>query len=199
MRRHHAFAAAALFTLLPATEAFAQDPPPPQPYYPPGYDPNAQQQPAPYYQPGYDPNPYGRRQRPPRPPSRAADPGLAAGGGVLVGLGALGMVAGAFTMLAGALANTSCSFTNGCSTQGDQNVVMAGGLTILGGVLFIGGGVPMLVIGLKRVPLDPQPGFPPDPNAPPPNYPPPSGAVRMKTPQAAAWIAPAPGGISVRW
>lgn len=95
------------------------------------------------------------------PPMKRRSPGLMAGGIVLVSLGSISTILGA-AMLIGRSQNEDTCRTSSeivVSTGGDPldcesdpNEIIAGAAMLAGGIAFVGGGIPMIVIGKERVP-----------------------------------------------
>ena len=140
-----------------APTGYGQGYPPPPPGYayapPPGYM-YAQQQPQ------VDMTPRERRS-----------PGMMAGGIVLISVGGLGLIIGsALTLSAG----SSCTFdfTGNCTR--DTSAQTAGYGMMIGGLIAAGVGIPLLVYGVKKVP------------------------VQGEVPPQAAWIG-APAGQGWQW
>lgn len=104
---------------------------------------------------------------PPEPVLVRNSPGLMAGGIVLLSAGALSSVLGVAWMLAQDSGQASCEAANDalinagltpndCSS--DANSPVVGGTLIGVGLAGVGAGIPMTVVGAKRVPLEPELG-----------------------------------------
>lgn len=120
----------------------------------PPLEPGAGPEPGPAPYGAGPPPPYGGAYPYGPPYGRPADawtrrsPGLWAGGGVLIGLGTvftLGGIAAFFTI---------------------DDAAPGASLTVLG-LAMVGGGIPMVVVGSQKVPLQPPPGMQPRPVASP--------------------------------
>ena len=163
-------------TMLATTPGFAQTPKPEEP--PPGYAPPPPgYAPAPpgYGQPGYG-QPYGQPGygQPqfyyPPPPLMGPPPrmerrskGMMVGGIVLLGVGALSLVTGLAVYAAGSLGSYECTAGWGsgggyCGYKESSSEKTAGAALMIVGVAGIGVGIPLTVIGAKKVPVDPQTG-----------------------------------------
>ena len=164
-------------TMLAATPGFAQQapqqPPPgygePPPGYapaPPGYAP----QPG-YGQPPYGQPAYGQPQFYYPPPALMGPPprmerrskGMMIGGIVLLGVGGLSLITGLAVYAAGSVGSYNCSsqWGNGsgfCGWKADTGTETAGVALMIAGVAGLGVGIPLTVIGAKKVPVDPQTG-----------------------------------------
>jgi hypothetical protein len=184
-------------TMLAATPGLAQQapqqPPPgygePPPGYsppPPGYGaPPGYGQPA-YGQPAYGQPGYGQPQFYYAPPSLMGPPprmerrskGMMIGGIVLLGVGGLSGIVGALVYAVASAPTHSCgastttggsgySYTydwNLCTDKGGQT---AGAALMIAGLAGIGVGIPLTIIGAKKVPVDPETGEPPKQSAAP--------------------------------
>jgi hypothetical protein len=163
-------------TMLATTPGFAQTPKPEEP--PPGYAPPPPgYAPAPpgYGQPGYG-QPYGQPGygQPqfyyPPPPLMGPPPrmerrskGMMAGGIVLLGVGALSLITGLAVYAVGSVGtykgcygySTYSSYSD-CGYTSDKGTQTAGVALMIAGVAGIGVGIPLTVIGAKKVPVDPQ-------------------------------------------
>lgn len=108
-----------------------------------------------------------RSAPPPAPEMVRNSPGLMAGGIVLISVGALSSLFGVAWMLAQDSGQASCESANDalisaglspndCSR--DENSPVVGGTFIGLGLVGVGAGIPMTVVGAKRVPLEPDLG-----------------------------------------
>lgn len=172
-------------SMLAATPGFAQskapaappgygEPPPGYAPPPPGYAPAQPGYPPPgYAQPGGYPPEYGQPQfYYPPPPMMGPPPrmerrskGMMAGGIVLIGVGALSLITGLVTYAVGSIGpyqSSNCygSYNCGGSYVPDSGTRTAGIVLMVGGVAGLGVGIPLTVIGAKKVPVDPQTGEP---------------------------------------
>ncbi len=147
----------------PATTA-ALPPPPPPPVSgpaasgsaapPPGYGPY-----GPYYYPyPYYGAPYSTETPapppPPPPPTKRANPAMMGIGIAMTSLGIVGVLSGLASF---ATANNRidiyCDGGFQCGTRDDEDLQVAGGVLMIVGGVFVAGGIPLWVIGAKRVPL----------------------------------------------
>ncbi len=180
---------ASLFAASPGF-AQAPPPPPGQAAPPPGYgEPPPGYAPAPpgyapappgYGPPGYPQPGYGQPQFYYPPPSLMGPPprmerrskGMMAGGIVLIGVGGLSLITGLAVYAIGGVGSfKSCSSTSGnysynynyndCGWTADKGTQAAGVALMVLGVAGLGVGIPLTVIGAKKVPVDPQAGEPP--------------------------------------
>lgn len=119
---------------------YGQPPPGYAPGYPPGY--------VPAYPPGYGPPPgYGQPMIPVVPKERRS-PGMMKGGIVVTSLGGLSLIVGATVALA-----AGCGFTIfGCNP--DRSAQTAGYGMMIGGIIGVAVGIPLLVYGAKKVPIN---------------------------------------------
>lgn len=156
-------------------------PPPPQGAAgtpPQGYGPY-----GPYSYPyGYYPPPgyYPEQLPPPPPPTKRANGTLMTVGIVLTSVGAVGVLSG---LAAFASANNRidiyCDGGNRCGTRDDADLQITGAvMMIVGGVMGLGG-IPLWVIGGRRVPLSPEETKALE-GAPPATTPPPSPAASLR-------------------
>jgi len=143
--------------------------PAPPAYAPPGYAPAPQGYPPPgyYAQPyGYAPPPgygqpyyYGPPQIPPPMdrPMKRRNPAMMGTGIAFTGVGAVGILAGAIVY--GTASNASCSTNFGFEIRcTDQSQQTAGAVVMVIGAVLLAAGIPLWVVGGKKVPdTDTQP------------------------------------------
>lgn len=129
--------------------------PPPQGGYPPGYGPY-----GPYGYPYgggpyYGPAPYYPEPTPAPPPTKRANGTLMAAGIIMTSVGAIGVLSGLATF---ASANNRIDiYGDGgqkIGTRDDEGMQVAAAVLMIGGGVVGIAGIPMWVIGGKRVPLD---------------------------------------------
>jgi hypothetical protein len=105
------------------------------------------------------------------------DSGLLAGGAVLTGVGGAALVASAVLAVAYALSGITFFDT----TEPDSNLGYAALGCLGGGLAAIGAGIPMIVVGVQRVPKEPGDAFlGPADLAPPPGGPSPVAGLTMR-------------------
>lgn len=83
----------------------------------------------------------------PPPETELYSPGMVAGGAILSGLGAVGAVVGTSVIVDSATRESSRNPTAGLA-------VVFGGVFLGGGVLLLGGGIPVIVVGAQQVPVE---------------------------------------------
>lgn len=119
--------------------------------YPQGYQPGYTYQPG--AQPGYPPG-YTSTPLPPVRRTKRASPALFGTGIALISLGGVALVAGALVALTGGVQNASGStFGDGPSDDG-QGTVDTGVAMVVGGLAGIAVGIPLTVIGNRKVPVE---------------------------------------------
>lgn len=164
-------------------------PPPGYGAPPPGYGaapPGYTYAPAPGY--GYPPPPPGYGYAPAPgyaygppidvAPKERRSSGMMAGGIVMISVGGLGLIIGSALALS---SGSSCSFDFSGSCSRDTGAQTAGYGMMIGGIISVAVGIPLLVYGAKKVPVRPE-------GAPAP-------AAALATP---AWIG-APAGQGWQW
>ncbi len=87
---------------------------------------------------------------------RRNDPDLAIGGAALMGVGAASLMAGVVVGIMG----TGSQISSGLSGRSASSSEVAVAALMIGGVVTAGLGVPLLLVGLRRVPRE-APGAPP--------------------------------------
>lgn len=119
-------------------------------------------------------------------PSRPANLALGAtgitlsvlGGGAIVGGGVTALFGASVAALAGGCTGVSTTFGGGsCGPEGGPGIIGAGLITMLVGVPLLAAGIPMAVVGMRRV----QPS---------------ASQARFTSP---VFVGPAPGGFALRW
>jgi hypothetical protein len=122
--------------------------PPGPPSYPPHYPPP----------PGYGYAPVRPIPEPPPPPMERRSPGMMAAGIVLISLGAVALVAGAVVIND---AQDDCVLEVGndfCNEVVDERRQTAGIIVAVTGVAMLGAGIPLTIVGSRRVPAEPPTG-----------------------------------------
>lgn len=139
---------ASVSTALWASPAAAQDMPPGRPpsgYAQPGFAPP----PPGYGQPGY----YARR-----PAYRRNSPALMGVGITMITVGGIALLTGiVLTALPGPDTTTTCDKLGNCTTSTPTDVKRIVGIIMSGvGGIFVGVGVPLTLVGARKVPVDPN-------------------------------------------
>ena len=167
----------------PPPPGFGQPPPgygqPPPGYYAPGYPPPGYGPPPPgYYAPGYPPPGYvmapGAYPQEAFPQKERRSTGMMVSGIVLTSLGGLVTLVGSLVAVSSGSTTVTCDDTGCFSTRNDSTELGTG--LIVGGLVSIAVGIPLIVYGSKKVPIDPA----------------------AAAPAAAKWIG-APGGAGWQW
>jgi hypothetical protein len=122
---------------------------------PPGYaPPPGYYAPPPGYGPAYGPY-YGAGMPPPREMERRST-GMMVGGILLTAFGAIGLGAGGVVYASSQTVqfDTTCTSNTNCFTTNRGGDKTAGIVLMVAGLAGIGVGIPLIVIGARKVPVD---------------------------------------------